>query len=207
MTRLLSATSALALFSALTAGTPVLAQAPAVNVDPTAVQSGSYVVEPAHTQITFNVLHMGFTHYEGRLTDASGTLELSAKTPAQSAIEVSVPVASVSTTSAKLDGELKSKDWLDAATYPTVTFKSKSIAPTGKGEAKVTGDLTIHGVTKPVTLTAHFVGSGVNPLSKKYTVGFDITGDIRRSDFGVKTYVPLISDTVHLTIAGAFEQK
>ncbi len=203
MTKTIAA-AALAVFAA---SAPARAQAPAANVDPTAVQSGSYVVEPNHTQVEFSVLHMGFTHYEGRLTNVSGTLDLSAKTPDKSALEVTVPVATVSTTSSKLDDELKSKDWLDAASFPTMTFKSKSVALAGKGEAKVMGDLTIHGVTKPVTLLAHFVGSGVNPLNKKYTVGFDISGDIQRSDFGVKTYVPLISDKVHLTINGAFEQK
>ena len=186
---------------------PASAQAPAANVDPAAVQSGSYVIDPNHTQVGFSVLHMGFTHYDGRLTKVAGTLDLSAKTPAQSTLEVTVPVETVSTTSAKLDDELKSKDWLDAASFPTMTFKSKSVAVSGKGQATITGDLTLHGVTKPVTLVAHFVGSGVNPLSKKYTVGFDVTGDIKRSDFGVKTYVPLISDAVHLTINGAFEQK
>ncbi len=198
---------AAAVLAAFAATAPAHAQAPAPNVDPATVQSGSYAVEPSHTQVTFSVLHMGFTHYEGRLTNASGTLTLSAKTPAQSAIDVTLPVATISTTSAKLDDELKSKDWLDAATFPTMTFKSTSIVPTGKGEAKVAGDLTLHGVTKPVTLLAKFVGSGVNPLSKKYTVGFDIAGDIKRSDFGVKTYVPMISDSVHLTIAGAFEHQ
>ena len=200
----LSPFAALAIFAA---SAPALAQAPAANIDPAAVQSGSYVVDPNHTQVGFSVLHMGFTHYNGRLTNVSGTLDLSAKTPTESSLAVTVPVESVSTTSVKLDDELKSKDWLDAASFPTMTFKSKSVTPSGKGQAKVTGDLTLHGVTKSVTLMAHFVGSGVNPLSKKYTVGFDITGDIKRSDFGVKTYVPLISDTVQLTINGAFEQK
>lgn len=196
-----------AVIALLAASAPAFAQAPAPNNDPAAVKSGSFVVDPGHTQVGFSVLHMGFTHYEGRLTNVSGTLDLSAETPASSSLDVSVPVSTVSTTSVKLDDELKSKDWLDAATFPTMTFKSKSVAVTGKGEAKVVGDLTLHGVTKPVTLSAHFVGSGVNPLSKKYTVGFEITGDIKRSDFGVKTYVPLISDAVHLTINGAFEQK
>jgi polyisoprenoid-binding protein YceI len=69
------------------------------------------------------------------------------------------------------------------------------------------GDLTLHGVTKSVTLDARFIGSGVNPLDKKYTAGFEITGDIKRSDFGVTKYVPLIGDTVHLSINAAFEKQ
>ena len=69
------------------------------------------------------------------------------------------------------------------------------------------GDLTLHGVTKSVTLDVRFVGSGVNPLNKKYTAGFVISGDVNRSEFGVTKYVPLVGDTVHLTINGAFEKK
>ncbi len=194
-----------AALSFLMLAAPALAQTP--NSDPSAVQSGSYVVEPNHTQVTFTVLHMGFSEYSGRMTDASGTLELSAMEPTKSVLSVSVPVDTVSTTSTKLDGELKSADWLDAKAFPAVTFKSTKVTLGAKGHAMVTGDLTLHGVTKPVTLAAKFIGSGVNPLDKKYTVGFEITGDIKRSDFGVKTYIPLIADKVHMTIAGAFEQK
>jgi polyisoprenoid-binding protein YceI len=83
---------------------------------------------------------------------------------------------------------------------------SSQIVLDGQGKASVTGALTLHGVTKPVTLDVTFVGAGVNPLNKKYTVGFEASGDILRSDFGVKTYLPLIGDKLHLTIAGAFDK-
>ena len=89
----------------------------------------------------------------------------------------------------------------------SMTFVSTKVVPAGKDHAKVTGDLTLHGVTKPVTLDVTLVGAGVNPLSKKYTVGFEATGTLKRSEFGVKTYVPLIGDELHLTIAGAFEKQ
>jgi polyisoprenoid-binding protein YceI len=88
-----------------------------------------------------------------------------------------------------------------------LTFVSTKVAPAGKDKAKVTGDLTLHGVTKPVTLDVSLVGAGTNPLNKKVTVGFEATGTIKRSEFGVKTYVPLIGDELHLTIAGAFERQ
>ena len=169
---------------------PPLAHAQtAPNSSPAAVEAGTYVVEPHHTQVGFTVLHMGFSNYAGRFSDASGELDLQPKSAAASTLRVSVPVASVSTTSAKLDGELKEADWLDAGAFPTMTFKSTTVTPGDKGDAKVMGDLTIHGVTKSVTFDARFVGSGVNPLSKKYTAGFLITGDIKRSDFGVTKYV------------------
>ena len=184
---------------------PALAQV--ASHEPSQVEAGSYAVDPAHTQVGFGVSHMGFTTYYGHFADASGTLELTPKNPAGSRLSVSVPTASVSTTSDKLDGELKGDQWFDAAKYPTITFASTQIVASGRGEAKVTGNLTMHGVTRPVTFDAKFVGAGTNPLDKKYTVGFAITGLVNRSDFGVKTYVPLIGDEVAITISGAFEKQ
>lgn len=180
--------------------------APATG-DPARIESGSYAVEPSHTQLLFSVSHMGFSTYYGQFSKASGSLTLDSKTPSRSSFEIHVPVASVSTTSDKLTGELKSSAWLDASAYPEITFKSTRVTPTGKGNATVTGNLTLHGVTRPVTLHARLVGGGINPLDKKYTVGFDLNGTIRRSEFGVKTYVPLIGDAVTLTIAGVFEKQ
>lgn len=176
------------------------------NTAPNAVLPGTYTIDPNHTQIGFSVLHMGFSLYSGRFSDASGTLDLKPKAAASS-VRISVPVASVSTTSTKLDGELKDVDWLDAKAFPTMTFSSTRVMPGAKGKAKILGDLTLHGVTKPVTLDVRFVGSGANPLNKKYTAGFEITGDIKRSDFGVTKYVPMIGDTVHLTINASLEKS
>ena len=196
----------LAVALALTAVAPVLAQSPASH-DPSKVEAGTYAIDPNHTQVMFSVTHMGFSNFTGTFSGASGELTLDPKTASASALKVSVPVASVMTTSGKLNDELKSAQWLDAEQFPAMTFTSTKVTPAGKGKAKVTGDLTIHGVTKPTTLEVSFVGAGANPLDKKYTVGFDVKGDIKRSDFGVKTYVPLIGDMLHLQIAGAFEQQ
>jgi polyisoprenoid-binding protein YceI len=149
---------------------------------------------------------MGFTHYWGDVTGVSGTLTLDPAHLGASTVSVSIPVSTVSTTNAKLDGEIKSPMFLDGTTYPTITFTSTSVTPTGPNTATVVGDLTLHGVTHPVTLTAKFNAAGGNPMSKAYTVGFDATGSFNRSDFGVKTYVPLISDEVDMTISAAFEK-
>jgi polyisoprenoid-binding protein YceI len=102
---------------------------------------------------------------------------------------------------------LKGDQWLDAKANPQITFKAKSVTVTGPQTATVTGDLTLHGVTKPVNLQAKLNGGGVNPLDKKFTVGFELAGKIKRSDFGVKTYLPLIGDEVDLTISAAFEKQ
>jgi polyisoprenoid-binding protein YceI len=177
------------------------------NTDPAAVQAGSYKLETSHARVVFSLSHMGFSTWYGDLPGATGSLTLDPKNAAADALEVSIPVAGVSTTNARLDTELKAADWMDATQFPTITFKSTKVTQTGPNAAQVTGDLTFHGVTRPVTLEATFKGSGVNMLTKAYTVGFEVKGRIKRSDFGVKKYVPLIGDDVDLTISAPFEKK
>ncbi|MCQ8240785.1 YceI family protein [Rhizosaccharibacter radicis] len=196
---------AAAVFGLAAASTGALAQS--ASHDPATVKGGSYTLEPTHTQIGWTLSHMGFSYYSGGFSNASGSLTLDPANPTADKLNVSVPIASVATTSTKLDGELKSAQWFDADKFPTATFASTGVTAEGKDRAKVTGTLTLHGVTRPVVLDVRFVGAGVNPLDKKYTVGFEAVGTIRRSDFGVKTYVPLIGDEVRLTINGAFEQQ
>jgi len=185
----------------------LMAAAPSVSTDPTHVPAGTYKIEPNHTQVMFSVNHMGFSYFSGVFSSVSGTAVLSAKKPASMSVSVSVPVASVSTTSPKLTEELKQADWLDAAKFPTMVFRSTKVTETGPNTADVEGNLTLHGVTKPVTLQASFVGAGINPLSHTETAGFALTGTIKRADFGVAKYVPLISDDVTLTINAAFEKS
>ncbi len=182
------------------------AAAPPTIHDPSKVQPGTYAVDPTHTQVLFSVLHLGFTHYYGNFSGVSGSLSVVPDRPSAMAVSISVPIASVSTTSPKLDGELKSADWLDAARYPTMVFRSQTVTSTGPTTADVAGTLTLHGVAKPVTLHATFVGAGVNILDHKETVGFQLSGTVKRSDFGVTKYVPLVSDDVTLMISAAFER-
>ena len=185
--------------------TPALAQE--VSHDPAAVQEGAYSVEPAHTRVLFSVSHLGFTTWYGEFTKVSGALNLVPKSVAKSTLEVHIATDSISTNNAKVDGELKGAQWFDAAQFPEIVFKADKIAATGKDTGIVTGTLTLHGVTKPVTLAVKFNGAGVNPLDKKYTAGFEVSGKIKRSDFGVKTYVPLVGDDVDLIISAGFEHS
>jgi polyisoprenoid-binding protein YceI len=201
---------AVALSLALAAAASAASAAPAApvaNANRAAVSPGAYKVEPTHTRVLFAVSHMGFTTWYGEFTGASGVLQLDPAHPARSQIEVSVPTASISTTNAVLDGELKSADWLDAARYPTITFKSQRVTPTGRDAADIAGELTLHGVTRPVTLHVRFNGAGANPLDKAYTAGFEVSGEIKRSEFGVTKYVPLVGDEVQLIISAAFEKQ
>ncbi|GBQ37045.1 polyisoprenoid-binding protein [Gluconacetobacter azotocaptans] len=204
MTRTLATTATVAAILVAIAGQPASAQTTAAPAD---VQGGTYQVEPGHTQVGFSLLHFGFTNYSGVFSNVSGTLTLDPKTPSASTLNVIIPIASVQTTSAKLDEELKGAQWFDAAQFANATFTSTKVTVTGKGRATVSGTLSLHGVTRPETLQVRFIGAGVNPLDKKYTVGFEATGTIKRSDFGVKMYVPYVGDAVELRIAGAFERQ
>lgn len=175
--------------------------------DPKAVQAGTYAVEPYHTQVGFTLLHMGFTNFSGFFSQASGSLTLDPAHIDAAKLDVTLPIASVQTTVAKLDGELKGADWFDADKFPTAHFVSTHIVRNGAGMASISGDLTLHGVTRPVTFKAKLIGSGVNPLDKKETVGFEGNATISRSAFGVSRYVPLVGDAVTLHIAAAFERQ
>ncbi len=197
---------ALALLVAL----PAVAQAPGAlpgQPDVTRLTAGAYKLEPSHTQIGFAVDHFGFSIFRGSFSQASGALTLDPAHPAKTVLAVTVPIASVRTTSDKLDEELVSADWLDAAHFPTATFTSTDITPGPQNTARVNGDLTLHGVTRPVQMLVHFHGAGINPMDKAFTAGFDGKLAFNRSDFGVAKYVPVVSDRVELTIAGAFEKQ
>jgi polyisoprenoid-binding protein YceI len=192
----------------------VLAAAPALVAAqgapatlPAVVQAGNYGIEPVHTRILFAVSHMGFSTWYGEFSGASGTLALDPARIGSSQVDITVPAASLNSSNATLDAELKGDKWFDVARFDTIRFHSTHVARTGENTADIAGDLTLHGVTRPVTLKAKFNAAGANPLSKAYTVGFEVAGDIKRSNFGVATYVPLIGDDVHLMISAAFEKK
>ena len=194
------------------AALPVVAQAPQMPTkapgsrDPALVQAGSYHVEPDHTQVHFTIDHMGFTPFSGTFSQASGSLVLDPKMPSAAKLSVSVPIASVMTTSKKLDEELVSTKFFDAARFPTATFVSTSVTAQAADKAKIAGTLTLHGVARPVSLDATFYGAGINFMSKKPAVGFLGTIVIKRSDFGLTYGIPLVGDEVVLTIAAAFDQ-
>jgi polyisoprenoid-binding protein YceI len=169
-------------------------------------KAGSYKVDSYHTQVNFSISHFGFTNYYGLFSGATGVLQLDPAKLSAAKLDISLPVDSITTTVAQLTDELKGDKWFDTTKYPTATFSSTRVVSSVKG-VTVTGNLTLHGVTKPVVLEVRFVGAGVNPIDKAYTVGFEATATIKRSDFGVTTYVPAIGDDVQLNIAGAFEQQ
>ena len=204
--RKILAASALAL-TALALGPVVAQDAPALpgTPDPARVQAGSYAIDPAHTQIAFTVNHFGFNNYVGLFGTPTGSLTIDPKQPEKASLTVEIPMNEVRTSSTKLDEHLKTPDFLDSAKYPTAKFVSTSIKVNGN-EADITGNLTLHGVTRPVTIDAQFTGAGTHPMNKKLNIGFSGTTTIKRSDFGIDKFVPLVSDEVKLAITAAFEK-
>jgi len=189
-------------------GAPQVPGAP----DPSRVTAGTYSADPAHSLIAFEVNHFGFNDYYGIFGDVAGTLELDPANPDAAKVDVTIPVASVTTASKALSDHLlragkdgAKPDFFGPAPAPA-RFVSTSVKAEGM-TAMVTGDLTLNGVTKPVTFEAEFTGAGTNPFNKKATIGFEAETTIKRSDFGVNYGIPLVSDEVELDISVAFEKQ
>ncbi len=183
------------------------------KADAALVTAGTYAADPGHTLVGWKVNHFGFSDYFGLFGDVKGTLKLDPKNVAASSVEVTIPVSKVTTANAGLTGHLlsagkdgKPADFFGAAPADA-TFKSTSVKSAGGNKATIAGDLTLNGVTKPVTINAEFTGAGANPFSKKETVGFKGTARIKRSEFGINYAVPMVTDTVDLDIAAAFEKQ
>ena len=170
------------------------------------VAAGTYTIDPGHTQVTFQVSHMGISPYAGTFSNAAGTLVIDPGAPAAATVDITLPVGSVETTSTKLTEELRSADWLDAAKFPQARFVSTQVMASPRG-ARIMGNLTLHGVTKPVVIDARLFGSATNPMSKKPSIGFTGRMLIKRSEFGVTKYIPLVSDETELVINAAFEKR
>jgi polyisoprenoid-binding protein YceI len=166
----------------------------------TAAAPVTYKLDPGHTMVLFSWSHFGFSNPTANLNQVDGTLVYDEAAPTKATVEVTLPLSGLDSFVPKLDEHLKSKDFFDAATYPNVTFKSTKVTSAGKDKLKVTGDLTVHGVTKPVTLDVTVNKVGPHPMMKVQTAGFDATATIKRSDFGVGAYVPNVSDEIKIRI-------
>ena len=200
-----AALSTLSVLSVLVVATPAPAQT-APTTDLAKVEGGNFAIDKNHAKIIFSTSHFGFSTYYGLFTSFDARMHFDPKAPTASTLEVTIDLNGIDTTNPKLDSHLKSPDFFDVAKYPQATFKATTIRTTGPTTGTIVGDLTLHGVTKPVTLLASFAGGGVNPMTKAYVLGFSATGTLNRSDFGVSAYVPAVGDTVTLTISGEFDR-
>jgi polyisoprenoid-binding protein YceI len=161
----------------------------------------TYTLEPNYTQGVLRWDHLGFSYPAAQFAQGTGTLEFDAMDPGTSSIKVTIPIGSLSTGVPELDERLKSEDFFEVAKYPTATFVSTRVEKGGDmNRFKVTGNLTIRTVTRPVTLDVTLLKVGKNARTEVATIGFDARGTLKRSDFGLGAFVPQVSDEIHLLV-------
>ena len=178
----------------------LLASALVVAAAP-ALAAQKYDIDPNHTYVTFTYDHFGFSNPVLKLEKFSGDFELDTAELTKSSISITFPLDGLHTGVAKLDDDLKAPDFFDAAKYPEITFKSTKVEKAGENALKITGDLTVKGVTKPVVLHAKINKIGDNPMSKRPSAGFDADATLKRSDFGITKFLPAVSDEVRVHVS------
>lgn len=167
------------------------ANAPATN--------NQYKLDPLHSYVLWNINHFGFSNPSGKWF-TNGTIVFDQQHPEQSQVNATIQLATIVTGIPALDKHLESPAFFDVAKYPTATFVSDKIVVTGKQAADITGTLTLHGVSKPVTLHATLNKEGVNPINNLASLGFSATATLNRSEFGINTLLPNLSDKVELRL-------
>lgn len=169
---------------------------------PASAQTDTYVIdtEGRHYYAGFQISHLGFSTMHGRFDTVSGTINYDETNPANSHVSVKVDVASINTNMEQRDAHLKSPDFFNAEEFSEITFVSTKLVKTGEKTGKMTGDLTMMGVTKSITLDTTLINVGANPFSDAPTAAWSARGTIKRSDFGSKYGAPAIGDEVTLII-------
>ena len=160
----------------------------------------SYKIDPNHTNVLASWNHFGFSNPSINFGEADGTIVYDADKVSASSVQVTLPLSGLSALAADFYDHLTGDKWFDAAKFPAATFKSTKVEAAGEGKLKVSGDLTVKGVTKPVVLNVTLNKAGEQPMAKRAAIGFDATATVKRSDFGLGAYVPNVSDEVTLRI-------
>ncbi|ASR51612.1 MAG: polyisoprenoid-binding protein [Blastomonas sp.] len=199
---------------ALVAATPLIGQGMQLpgQKDATRVTAGTYKTDPGHSLIGWEVNHFGFNDYYGLFGDIAGTLMIDPANLNAAKVDVTIPVGKVTTASAGLTSHLLragkdgGKPDFFGPSPADARFVSTKVVASGM-TAKITGNLTLNGVTKEVTFDAEFTGAGTNPFNKKETIGFEAETEIKRSEFGIAYGLPMVSDEVELDISVAFEKQ
>jgi polyisoprenoid-binding protein YceI len=186
-----------------------LALAAALVLASSPLYATTYTLEPDYTQGVFRWNHLGFSSPAAQFAQGVGTLEFDQADPTKSSVTVTIPLGSLYTGVPALDDDFRSTDFFDTARFPTATFKSTRVERLAAADQlKVSGDLSLHGVTKPIVLDVMVVKVGTNPRSNLPTIGFDAKTTLKRSDFGLGKYVPQVGDEIQMhLISQAVESK
>lgn len=160
----------------------------------------TYELDPNHTNVLVSWSHFGFSNPTAHFGQADGTLVYDPDNVGASSVQVTLPLSGLDSYVADFDEHLRSGDFFDAAKFPKITFKSTKVEAAGEGKLKVTGDLTVKDITRPVTLGVTVNKMGMHGIAKRNAVGFDAETNVKRSDFGVGAYAPNVSDEVSIRI-------
>ena len=186
-----------------------LALAAALVLASSPLYATTYTLESDYTQGVFRWNHLGFSSPAAQFAQGVGTLEFDQADPTKSSVTVTIPLGSLYTGVPALDDDFRSTDFFDTARFPTATFRSTKVEKLAAADQlKVSGDLSLHGVTKPIVLDVMVVKVGTNPRSNLPTIGFDAKTTLKRSDFGLGKYVPQVGDEIQMhLISQAVESK
>ncbi len=170
------------------------------------ITPGSYELDDTHAYLSFSYSHLGLSNPQIQFGDFEASLELNGDDMSLSQVRITIDVASVDSAIPELDDDLKGADFFDVANYPEITFQSTAYEETSDSSGRLTGDLSVRGVTLPVTLDVTINSAAMNPLNRKEMIGFSATGSINRSDYGLTAYAPLVGDELSLAVQIEFEK-
>lgn len=160
----------------------------------------SYKMDPNHTDVVASWSHFGFSNPMAHFGAVDGTIVYDADQVGKSSVKVTIPMSGMETHVAAFNDHLRSADFFDVEKFPTITFNSTKVEAAGANKLRVSGDLTVHGVTKPAVLDVTINKLGVHPMGKRAAAGFSATTTLKRTDFGVGLYAPNVSDEVTISI-------
>ena len=178
--------------------------APKVSTEATALKEGDYRLDRDHAALLFKVGHLGFSNYVGRFNEFDVSLDFDESDPEAARVDAVIDMTSLDVANEKFAETLKGPNWFDAEQFPEAVFKSTSIEVTGENTGTLTGDFTMHGVTKPITMDVVFNGGGFDRLRGAHVLGLSATTKVKRSEFGVSRFRPLVGDTVTIEIEAEF---
>lgn len=170
------------------------------------ISPGKYKLDDEHAYVSFSYSHLGLSNPQIQFADFEASLDLNGNDMSQSQVSITIDAASVDSAVPALDDELKGADFFNVAEHPEITFRSTAYEETSDSTGRLIGDLTVLGVSKPVTLDVTINSAAMNPLNRREMIGFSATGSINRSDFGLTAYVPMVSDELSLQVQVEFEK-
>ncbi len=169
--------------------------------------AGSYQLDSRHTSVLFKINHLGFTDYVGRFNKMDAQLEFDPKQLHSAKLSAVIDIASIDVNNPDLEETLRGASWFEAEKYPQAVFTTTSVQPINENSADFSGDLSLHGVTRPFVLHVTFNGGGTDLLTGSYTLGFTASGQLSRSEFGISYLVPAIADQVKIEVFAEFLQR